>query len=119
MNTANSFRCLGVGAVILLGTLVATGGKPYYFALALPALLAAGAVAADRALRLRAARAVVPAAAVATGLALAPLGIPLLPVEKLAGYQEALGLRQVPLERRSVGAGLPQIHADQREIWRG
>lgn len=107
------FRWLGVGAAILLALLAATGGKPYYFAVALPALLAAGAVVAERLVRPRAARAALPAAAVAAGLALAPLAIPLLPIEKLAAYQGALGVRQQPLERRSIGAPLPQIHADQ------
>jgi len=62
--------------------------------------------------RLRAARLALPAALLASGLALAPLAIPLLPVPDLVRWQAALGQRPRALERNALGA-LPQVFADQ------
>jgi hypothetical protein len=108
---AGPARFLGLGAALYLGLLVATGGKPYYAAPALPVLFAAGGAAWDR-VRLRAVRVALPAALLAAGLALAPLAIPLLPVETFVRWQAALGQRPEPLERKEMGA-LPQVFADQ------
>lgn len=109
---ARPFRFLGVGALLLLAFLVATRGKPYYFAPALPLLFAAGAVAWEGLLRPRWSRAAAPALVAAGGLFLAPAAVPLLPVEAFVRWQAAVGFRQQPLERKAQGV-LPQIFADQ------
>jgi 4-amino-4-deoxy-L-arabinose transferase-like glycosyltransferase len=106
------FRFLGLGAAIYLAVLVVTRGKSYYFASALPVLMAAGAVAWEARLRAapRLARAAVPAA-LALQLALAPLAVPLLPEGAFVRYQAALGVKPPPMERDRPGL-LPQVYAD-------
>jgi hypothetical protein len=79
-----------------------------------PILFAAGGAAWDG-VRTRAVRLALPAALVLTGVALAPLAIPLLPVETFVRYQAALGWRETPLERSARGP-LPQIFADQHGL---
>ncbi len=111
LRRAGPARFLGVGALLYVALLVATRGKPYYAASAFPILFAAGGAAWDG-LRPRALRVALPATLVATGVALAPLAIPLLPLETFVRYQAALGYRETPLERAERGP-LPQIFADQ------
>ncbi len=109
---ARPFRFLAIGGALYLATLVATRGKAYYAAPALPMLLAAGGVGIERALRRGAARLAALCAIAVTGAIGLPLAIPLLPVEAFVRYQAALGLKPAPLERHAYGA-LPQIFADQ------
>ena len=109
---ARPFRFLGLGAALLLAFLVASRGKPYYAAPALPVLFAAGGVAWEGLLRPRWARLAAPALVAAVGLFLAPMLVPLLPVETFVRWQAAVGLRTQPLERAPLGV-LPQIFADQ------
>jgi hypothetical protein len=104
------FRFVGLGAGLYFVLLLATRGKAYYFATALPALLAAGAVALEARLRASAARAIA-TSAVAVQLAFAPLAIPLLSEEAFVRYQAALGVKAGTLERDRQGA-LPQVYAD-------
>jgi len=107
---ARSHRFLGLGAGLYLLALLATHGKSYYFATALPPLVAAGAVAFERAVRAPAARAAA-AALVALQLALVPYAIPLLDEEALVRYMDRLHFRPAALERDRQGA-LPQVQAD-------
>lgn len=109
---ARPFRFLGIGGALYLALLLAARGKAYYFAPAMPVLLAAGGVAAERALRHGAARAVALVAVAVTSAAGLPLAIPLLPVETFVRYQAALGVKPEPLERKAYGV-LPQLFADQ------
>jgi 4-amino-4-deoxy-L-arabinose transferase-like glycosyltransferase len=107
---ARPHRFLGLGAGLYLAALLATRGKAYYFATALPVLLAAGAVALERAVRPGVARAAA-AGALALQLALLPLAIPLLSEAALVRYLGALAFRPPALERDRQGA-LPQVFAD-------
>jgi 4-amino-4-deoxy-L-arabinose transferase-like glycosyltransferase len=108
---AGPARFLGAGALLYVVLLLATKGKPYYAAPVLPILFAGGGAAWER-VRPRAVRAAFPAALAVSGVALAPLLVPLLPVETVVRYQAALGHRPAPLERSALGP-LPQILADQ------
>ncbi len=77
------FRFLGWIYLVVLGTLLATGGKIYYLAPAYPPLLAGGAVLLETALARpgRAwARAAIPAILAAGGLLMAPVSLPILPI---------------------------------------
>lgn len=106
------FRFLGVGAALYLALLLATRGKAYYFAPAIPVLVAAGAVSLEAVLRPRpAVTRVAVAGAVALQLAFIPLAVPLLPESAVARYLGALGLTPPPLERDPQGP-LPQVFAD-------
>ncbi|ABS28371.1 glycosyltransferase family 39 protein [Anaeromyxobacter sp. Fw109-5] len=109
---ARPHRFLGLGGALYLALLVATRGKAYYAAPALPILLAAGGVASARALRRGAARAAALSAVAITSAIGLPLALPLLPVQTFVRYQAALGVRPEPLERKAYGA-LPQHFADQ------
>ncbi len=109
---ARPFRFLALGGSLYLALLVATRGKAYYAAPALPMLLAAGGVAIERAIRGRAVRLAALSAVAVTGAIGLPLAIPLLPVETFLRYQAALGVKSEPLERHAYGV-LPQIFADQ------
>ena len=114
-------RWLGAGTLAFLALLLATRGKYYYFAAALPALLAAGTVGAEQLLRGAVARRVAAGAVVVSGLALAPLAAPLLPVETFVRYQAALGIAPPRTERHATGV-LPQVFADMfgwRELAEG
>jgi 4-amino-4-deoxy-L-arabinose transferase-like glycosyltransferase len=111
LGSGRQHRWLGVGALAYLALLVATGGKPYYSGSALPPLMAAGAVWVEAAARRRAARGAAIALVAATGLALLPFAVPVLPVERFVQYQAALGVRPARTERHATGV-LPQTYAD-------
>jgi hypothetical protein len=108
------FRAVGLVFVSVLAILIIQKSKPYYLAAAFPPLFAAGAIAIDA--RLGAARwprlalfALLPVA----GLVVAPLAIPLLPVESFIAYQRALGMAPgASGENHRVGP-LPQHFADR------
>jgi hypothetical protein len=109
------FRVLGIVYLAALVAMAAQKSKPYYLGPAYPMLLAAGAVAiegwtgARPWLRWRPA---LPAVLVAGGMLVAPLVVPLLPVEALIAYQRALGVRNTPAERHEMGP-LMQHFADR------
>jgi len=86
------YRVFGWIFLVVLSLLLAAQSKIYYLAPAFPMLLAAGAVYFERALARRDRRwlaAAIPAALVLGGLATAPLGLPILPIERLDGYVRA------------------------------
>jgi hypothetical protein len=110
------YRALALGFVLLLGLYIALKAKSYYMAPAYPMLLAAGAGVIERAVRRALPRAAVLIAAVAGGAALAPMTLPVLPVEQFIAYQRMLGLEPPRVERHRMGV-LPQHFADQHG-WR-
>jgi hypothetical protein len=105
------YRWIGLGSFAYLALLLATRGKAYYFGAALPALLAAGAVALEARLRNSGARVAVAAALAASGLVLLPFAVPVLPVETFVRYQAAVGVEPPRTERHATGI-LPQTYAD-------
>jgi hypothetical protein len=105
------YRALGIVWVVAFAVMAVQHSKPYYLGPAYPPLLAAGAVVLEGA-RWRRARPAVAAVLLATGAALAPLAIPVLPVETFIAYQNALGAAPSPSERNELGL-LPQFFADR------
>ncbi len=122
-------------AVAFLGfftAMIALKAKPYYAAPAFPTLLAAGAAAAERHLvphaqsPRRGRRAGAFTALLAGGALLAPLAVPILPIDTLIRYQHALGVSPAPLENKEYGAlaqhvadqfGWPEIAARVSDAW--
>jgi hypothetical protein len=114
-DTAPASRVLGWAAVVTFAVLLIVKGKNYYLAPVYPILFAAGAVAAERANAqrfVRARRAYV-SALVVSGVILAPLVMPILPVDSFIRYRQALGgFTPVTFEQWGKDA-LPQYFADE------
>jgi hypothetical protein len=108
------WRALAWAYVMILGLMIASGGKAYYLTPFYPLLFAAGGVAFERARGGRWLTVVVPALVLVVGAAFAPLAKPLLSEEAFVPYAAALG--QDPRagidERHPLGV-LPQHFADQ------
>jgi hypothetical protein len=102
-----TYRALGICYLALFAEFVILKGKIYYLSPIYPLLFAAGAVCVD-AWRPAKAYAVVIAIA---GAILAPLAIPILPVQTFIKYQRALHLEPPALESHRLGP-LPQLYAD-------
>ncbi len=106
------FRLLGIVWVVACAVLVANGhSKPEYLASAYAMLFAAGGVAWERLLPARAAIRGVALAVVASGLALAPLVVPMLPVDAYVRYARLLGIGPSTPEGHELEE-LPQFYAD-------
>jgi hypothetical protein len=112
---ARRFRILGLTYLVVFAYLASQGAKPYYLAPAYPMLLAAGAIAIERVLEGRSwrwPRLALPGVLAASGLALAPFAVPLLPVDTFIRYQNTLGVKPASGERSHLGP-LPQHFADR------
>ena len=112
---ARPFRIIGVVCVAVWVLLVLQKSKPYYFAGAVPVLLAAGGVAWEgwtRGRRLRWARALVVVVLIAGFGVFLPLGLPVLSPPALAGYQHLLGIAPLPAEVGHTST-LPQYFSDR------
>jgi 4-amino-4-deoxy-L-arabinose transferase-like glycosyltransferase len=95
--------------------LIASGSsRPSYLAVAYAPLFAAGGMAIERASSARRRawlRPVALAGVTLVGAPVVPMGLPLLPVDRLVAYGGALGLRPRAQERTREGH-LPQVFAD-------
>ncbi|MGH9796182.1 MAG: glycosyltransferase family 39 protein [Candidatus Acidiferrales bacterium] len=108
------YRFLGWTVVTLLVLFVALKAKSYYVAPIYPLLYAAGATA----LAMwtagnvgRWVRGALVALMIFTGIATAPLAMPLLPPHDFIAYAQRLGIAGPPTERHQMGP-LPQFFAD-------
>jgi Dolichyl-phosphate-mannose-protein mannosyltransferase len=109
------YRSVGFAYVILIGVLLAVGGRVYYPLPFYAVFLAAGAVALEEWTRRRAlrwARGAYAGLVLAGGAILAPLAMPLLAPEAYLRYTRALHLSPPPIEHRKTSA-LPQLFADR------
>jgi hypothetical protein len=109
------FRVLGIVYVVVFAVMAAQKSKPYYLGPAYPMLLAAGAVAIERFTAgggWGRARPAIVGVLLLGGVAVAPLVVPLLPVETLVAYERALGLHAPNAEKKMMGP-LPQHFADR------
>ncbi|MGA9407454.1 MAG: glycosyltransferase family 39 protein [Bacteroidota bacterium] len=108
------FRILAYIYLTALAVLLLNGhSKPEYLSPAYTMLFAGGAVAAERWTSSGVTRWVRPVYAViiAAGILLAPMGIPVLPVETYIRYANALGIQPSTSEGKQLDE-LPQFYAD-------
>jgi hypothetical protein len=109
------YRFLGVVFLVVFGVLLLLKAKNYYVAPIYPVLFAAGAVALESVTEARArwTRLTYVGALVFSGLVLAPLSVPVLPVDEFVAYQRALrGFNPIRMERLGPDL-LPQQFADE------
>lgn len=104
-------RLFAIAFVAVIAVMIAIHGKPYYPVGAYPVLLAGGAVALETWLSWPAVRGALAAAIVAMGLVGAPFALPILPIDRFAAYQDALGVKPESQEWSKLGR-LPQYYAD-------
>ncbi len=108
------YAILGCGFLSVLGLMVLLKGKFYYVAPVYPIAFAAGAVCFEQLTGsgwLRWFRPVYALALAVVGALLAPLALPLLPVESYIAYTKKLGIQQPKFENQRESK-LPQIYAD-------
>jgi hypothetical protein len=108
------FRAIGIAYFVIDIAFVILKGKVYYIAPFFPVLLGAGAVQIEsidaRGWR-PAIRYALPAVIVIVGVLLAPMAIPVLPVDTFIRYKRVLGVKYIRFET-SKTADLPQSYAD-------
>jgi 4-amino-4-deoxy-L-arabinose transferase-like glycosyltransferase len=106
-------RFIPIAFAIVAIAIYAGHGKDYYLAPAYPSLIAVGAVALGRAIRSNAVTLGYGALAVALSLIVAPLALPILPIDDVVPYMQALHLAPQAQEKGAAGTPLPQSFADQ------
>jgi len=111
-----AFAAFSLAYFILFAVFYATNGKVYYLSPAYPMLFALGSLWWEARLASRRwAQAAALALLAASGVALAPLALPILPPPAFLRYQDALGIR-APQQERAHGGLLPQ-HLGDRLGW--
>ena len=104
-------RAFPIAWLILFAVFDASHGKPYYMAPIYPTLLALGAAGIESRLRNMTARAAALGVLVAQGILIAPMTLPILPVDLFLRYQSVIGFTPSSGEHQKLGA-LPQYYAD-------
>lgn len=105
-------RALAIAWLVLFAIFDTQHGKPYYLAPIYPALLAFGALRLEQWLGKAVARGAALATVTVLGVLMAPLALPILPVETFIRYQQAIGAAPPSTgERLKIGV-LPQHYAD-------
>jgi dolichyl-phosphate-mannose-protein mannosyltransferase len=107
-------RAIGLAYLVILTAFVVLKGKIYYLAPIYPILFAAGGTQLERVSFehwRRTIRYALPAVVALGGIALAPMTLPVLPVDTFIKYQRALKFTNVKTETREL-ADLPQTYAD-------
>ena len=110
------FRFLGLCYLVLLALMIALKAKDYYLAPIYPVLFAGGAVwweeIVERFRSLRFVKIAIPILVIGMTAVALPMVLPVLQVEKLISYQEAIGFKPPKSEVSHEGA-LQQAYADQ------
>jgi len=110
------YRSLGVTYLVFLAVMMAFKAKDYYLAPIYPLLFAAGGLFWEMLTEARAGlhwvRVVLPAIVFAVGAIAAPITVPILPVEKVVPYMQALGIKMTRTEVHH-GGPLPQHFGDE------
>jgi hypothetical protein len=113
-----AYRFLGWAYLVIFCVFVVLKGKSYYLAPIYPVYLAAGSVVIDDAIdRLRKGwrwlKPVLVVLLLAGGAVLAPLVVPILPIEQFVAYMQRLPIKVPRNEHSHMRAVLPQHYADQ------
>jgi hypothetical protein len=106
------YRALGWAWLFTASVIVLVSPRIYYLFPAFPVLFAAGGVQWERLVSRPILRFALAGLIVIAGVLLAPLAVPVLPVETYMRYARALHLQQPAIETHRLGP-LPQIYADQ------
>lgn len=107
------FRLLGIAWLVAFAVLIATGGRFYYLFPAFVLLIAAGAIALERATERRRWLGVAYAVLiVVSGVLIAPTLVPVLPPDLYHRYTEITHLQQPRFEHRRT-TSMPQFFADR------
>ncbi len=110
-----NFRIIAWVYVGAFAVLFIMHGKAYYLGPVYPAMIAAGAVMTEQVGKARwrvAFRAVLLLLLIAGGIVGLPLGVPILPPQKMAAYGEALGMSSANTTNSGRVLRLPQDYAD-------
>ncbi len=113
-DNGKAYRLLGWSYLVVLTEMLILKGKIYYLAPVYPMLFAAGAVWMEARIRQRKWNWLKPAlvsALMISGLVVAPLALPLLPVDAMVRYCKFWGVAGVRVENHDLGK-LPQLFAD-------
>jgi 4-amino-4-deoxy-L-arabinose transferase-like glycosyltransferase len=106
------YRALGWAWLFAASVIVLVSPRIYYLFPAFPVLFAAGGVQWERLVNRPILRFALAGLIVIAGVLLAPLAVPVLPVETYMRYARTLHLQQPAIETHRLGP-LPQIYADQ------
>jgi hypothetical protein len=114
-NDGKKFRILGIIYAVAFFILLVSGqSKPEYLSPAYPMLFAGGAVLFERLFsraRIRWLKFAFPSVIALSGILLAPLALPILPVKKFIAYSAFIGIGPSNFESKEL-AQLPQFYAD-------
>lgn len=114
--TGKRFRFLGIAYIVLLAVMIYLKAKDYYLVPVYPMLLAGGAVFWEQLFEkirvLRFLKYVYPVLIFGLFVIVVPLVVPILPVETLIEYQEAIGFKP-PKSEVLHDSSLQQIFSDQ------
>ena len=105
-------RFVAIAYVMTASAIVASHGKDYYLAAAVPAMFVLGAVALQHAVRSVGARAAYGAIAIVTAVPLLPLALPILPLDRIVAYERAIHLAPQQQERGDASGNIPSLMAD-------
>jgi hypothetical protein len=109
-------RALGISYLVAFTVFVVLKGKNYYLAPIYPMLLASGAVVIEEGIERVRQRWLQPVSILlllAAGAALAPLVVPILPIDEFISYMNKLPIKVPRSEHSHARALLPQHYADQ------
>jgi hypothetical protein len=113
---ARNYRCLGVTYLVFLAVMMTLHGKDYYLAPIYPMLFAAGGVFWETTIaaytKMRWLKVALPATVFVLGVIAVPLDVPILPVETIVPYMNALGITMSRTEVQDRGP-LPQHFGDE------
>lgn len=110
------FRFLGIAYLVLLALMIYLNAKDYYLAPVYPMLFAAGAVwieqITEKIRALKFIKYALPILIFVPAMFIAPVVMPILPIESLINYQEAIGFKP-PKSEVGHDSPLQQIFSDQ------
>lgn len=110
------YRLLGWCYLVALAVFIVLKGKNYYLVPIYPILLAAGAVVIESGIERSRQNWLKPATIIvllAGGASLAPVVVPMLPVDRFIAYMDKLPIKAPRTEHSHAAAVLPQHYSDQ------